>query len=710
MIPLDAVDVADALDGLSDVPEWRLPASDWDDIAEVLQAMTDARAPEDFAEATADLELASPRRYTPLGSTPLVGPPPRVTLLRDRLFRTLSDLDLPPAPELPPRPDATTEGLLTHYLVVHVFASATDAAYPRLRRLWDGCGAVFGTNQPIDELHLPIALPAAIPTGTTIAARRSDHVQAIVRREHDTLVLSVAAKAPGVTWAQLASRWQQVAARGEDGPLIGVVTIFAGTVETSPDLAIGAVVGALPATVDDFWRAESNEIGPCTLWELPPFVDGRRRRLVTLAGPGREPELSALIWSRGDAELAPLTRYLLSAAKGHYERRVLDETALELTDPSWIEALSDAAAIAGENMAQSLVAAGGPADPRTGPLSADFRAVTTMQRQIDLDRRHTARSRAHAATYDGQPTIGLVTALPQEFAAMSALLDNPADKPIKGDRAMYRLGTLPSADPNRPHEVVLTLLAETGNDAAAYGGAHLVRSFPSVDHLVMVGIAAGVPRTADPARHVRLGDIVVAGWDIVDFDHIVDRPGGPERRQDFPRRSDLLAGRVKLLVSGEILGCTPWDAHLDRLIEKHSVFSRPAADTDVVYSGDDDFAEPVPHPDLELSGHRPGRPKVHEGQIGSSDRSMRNASARDEFARQHNLVAIEMEGKGIGRAGHADGRDWFVVRGISDYGDRWTNNVWRPYASAAAAAYVRALLEVCPPLDPHGGHTGGARP
>jgi nucleoside phosphorylase len=710
MNSLDPADVADALDCLGDVPEWRLPASDWDRIAEVLRAMSDARTPADFAGAATGLELAGPRRYTPLGSTPLVGPPPRVVLLRDHLFRTLSGLDLPPAPELPARSGTTTEGLLTHYLVVHVFAPATEAAYRRLRQLWDGCGAVFEANQPIDKLDLPVALPPAIPTGTTIAARRSDHAQGIVRREHDALVLSVAAKAPGFTWTQLASRWQEVAARGDDGPLIGVVTIFAGTVETAPDLAIGAVAGALPATADDFWRAEHNEIGPCTLWELPPFVDGRRRRLVMLAGPGREAELSALIWSRGDAEPAPLTRYLLSAAKAHYERRVLDETALELADPSWIEALSDAARTAGENMAQSLVAAGGPADPRSGPLSADFRAVTTLQRQLDLDRRHTERSRPHARAYDGQPTIGLITALPQEFAAMSALLDSPADQPIEGDRAIYQLGTLPSADPERPHEVVLTLLAETGNDAAAYGGAHLVRSFPSVDHLVMVGIAAGVPRVSDPGRHVRLGDIVVSTWNVVDFDHIVDRPGGPERRQEFPRRSDLLAGRVKFLVAGEILEQAPWEAHLDRLIEKHPVFTRPAAEKDVLYSGDGDLAEPVPHPDPALSGHRPGRPKVHEGRVGSSDRSMRNASARDEFAQRHDLLAIEMEGKGTGRAGHADGRDWFVVRGISDYGDSRTNNTWRLYASAAAAAYVRALLGVCPPLDPHGGHTGGARP
>ncbi|MEV6492008.1 hypothetical protein AB0M20_25830 [Actinoplanes sp. NPDC051633] len=71
-----------------------------------------------------------------------------------------------------------------------------------------------------------------------------------------------------------------------------------------------------------------------------------------------------------------------------------------------------------------------------------------------------------------------------------------------------------------------------------------------------------------------------------------------------------------------------------------------------------------------------------------------------------------MEGKGIGSAGFAGGREWFVVRGISDYGDANTTRLWRGYASVVAAAYVRALLAECQPLTPRGGHpqaTGGAR-
>jgi hypothetical protein len=92
---------------------------------------------------------------------------------------------------------------------------------------------------------------------------------------------------------------------------------------------------------------------------------------------------------------------------------------------------------------------------------------------------------------------------------------------------------------------------------------------------------------------------------------------------------------------------------------------------------------------------------VHYGRIGSGDRSLRNASKRDEIAAAHDVLAIEMEGKGVGNAGFSAGVEWFVIRGVSDYGDGHVSRRWRKYASLAAAAYTRALLAECPPVDSH---------
>jgi Phosphorylase superfamily len=127
------------------------------------------------------------------------------------------------------------------------------------------------------------------------------------------------------------------------------------------------------------------------------------------------------------------------------------------------------------------------------------------------------------------------------------------------------------------------------------------------------------------------------------------------------------------------------------------LYARPQESSDLLYA-DDRATDPIPHPDLALTGHRPGRPKVHYGLIASGDRSLRSARKRDEIAAAHDVLAIEMEGKGLGYAGFSVGVEWLVIRGISDYGDAHVTRDWRRYASLAAAGYSRALLAECPPL------------
>jgi nucleoside phosphorylase len=195
---------------------------------------------------------------------------------------------------------------------------------------------------------------------------------------------------------------------------------------------------------------------------------------------------------------------------------------------------------------------------------------------------------------------------------------------------------------------------------------------------------------------------------IIPYDHIIDTPQGPELRQVFPRPSALLTHRAKMLEADELLGHRPWETLLDTMTSTFPAFDRPAAETDRLFASDDEDADEIAHPDPTRSGHRPGRPKVHYGRIGSADTSMRNTTSRDQVAARYAVRAIEMEGRGVGTAAFASGREWFVLRGISDYADSRVNRVWRPYAAAVAAAYVAALLAQCPSIDPHGGHTHGA--
>lgn len=296
-----------------------------------------------------------------------------------------------------------------------------------------------------------------------------------------------------------------------------------------------------------------------------------------------------------------------------------------------------------------------------------------------------------------RPTVGLITAIPEELVAMRALLDNVSGHDVPGDPAHYVRGTLPSRDPDRRHEVVLTQLGATANNAAADGSTHLLRSFPSVRILVMAGTAAGVPKPYQPDRHVRLGDIVAATYGICDYEHLRVTSGGAQPRASFPLPSPTLVRCADMLKADELAGLRPWERWLDiRRRPGLASFGRPAESTDIVY---DSAGRRTVHPRRGLNGPRKGYPKVHYGLIGSADWSVNDARVRDQLAEKYDILAFEMEGAGIGSSGFLNGLEWFVVRGVSDYGDGRRDAAWCRYASLAAAAYVRALLATCLPFD-----------
>ncbi|HWM20627.1 MAG TPA: hypothetical protein VNO51_13125 [Ilumatobacteraceae bacterium] len=307
------------------------------------------------------------------------------------------------------------------------------------------------------------------------------------------------------------------------------------------------------------------------------------------------------------------------------------------------------------------------------------------------------RSPNTASEHDS-PTIGIVTAIPEEYAAMRALLDLSAERDVTGDPATYVLASVPSRRPERGHRVALTLLGETATDAAADGCTHLLRSFPSIVAVLMVGIAAGIPNPQQPERHVRLGDIVVATRGIIDYGHTRSLAHGDQQRRQFPRPSARFVRCADLLKADELGELRPWEHWIGAGRPSNLVrYDMPSRRTDVLR---DIAGNRLAHPRRNLSGHPVnGMPKVHYGSIGSADISVRNAATRDDLAARHGFLAVEMEGAGIGRSSFLNGKEWFVVRGISDYGDGHRDDAWRRYASLTAAAYVRSLLAKCLPLE-----------
>jgi hypothetical protein len=195
---------------------------------------------------------------------------------------------------------------------------------------------------------------------------------------------------------------------------------------------------------------------------------------------------------------------------------------------------------------------------------------------------------------------------------------------------------------------------------------------------------------------VRLGDIIVATDGLIDVSHVRQVDGEATPRRHVEGLSEQMIRATHELRGQEFNGRPSWARWLE--IDRHEElvgFTRPKATSDILYRK----GRRVSHPRRTLTKHPVDLPKVHYAAIASGDILLRDEGWRDKVAETHGVVGIEMEGSGIGVAAATLGRHWFMVRGVADYCENiGKNDTWHPYASLAAAAYVRAMLAACHPF------------
>src|SRR5262249_16433653 len=114
------------------------------------------------------------------------------------------------------------------------------------------------------------------------------------------------------------------------------------------------------------------------------------------------------------------------------------------------------------------------------------------------------------ATPAAPPTVGIITALPHETAAILTVLGEPppAHVPGAGAGRTYWRAHVPSAH-GGAHEVIVAQ-ADMGNNVAAIRAGLLLAHFPSVESIIMCGIAGGIPNPKKADEQVRLGDVIVS--------------------------------------------------------------------------------------------------------------------------------------------------------------------------------------------------------
>lgn len=296
--------------------------------------------------------------------------------------------------------------------------------------------------------------------------------------------------------------------------------------------------------------------------------------------------------------------------------------------------------------------------------------------------------------------IGIITALPLECTAVLRMLDTYETIPASlADPNRYYRGTVTTAlEPPITYQVVVALCSKMGNNGAAMAAKDLIRSF-RVRHIILVGIAAGIPVPSSPDRHVRLGDVVVsAGAGVVQYDLTKRRPDGSlEVRSVLPPPSAVLSGAVRdLEVQRLNSDRRPWEAHI---LRGSDLSIRPPESEDKLFVpiGTKKIRwKQVEHP---TDPQRViGQPKIHTGLIGSGNCLLKDVRERDRLALQLGIAAVEMEGAGVADAAwnQTEVSDYLIIRGICDYADRLKNDKWQHYAATAAAAYMRALIDTQP--------------
>ena len=331
--------------------------------------------------------------------------------------------------------------------------------------------------------------------------------------------------------------------------------------------------------------------------------------------------------------------------------------------------------------------------------------------------------------------IAIICTLPLEYDAASLLVDKFWDQDgmhygrTLGDTNTYRNGRVGM------HDVVLMLLPNMGKATVAGSAACLRTSYPSLRLTFLVGVCGGVP---GPGTHeALLGDVVI-GEAVAQYDfgrqyadEFIPKEtaegglGAPNKDirglinyfKTEPGREDLrqsAANYLKALqdaAANKRYKCSyqyPGFAE-DKLFAatyRHKHRGQPSCG---LCSGEvDRFCDEAARASCAELGcdegqlvfrrrlernREPGQerarcPEIHIGRIASGDAVMKSGDHRDRIARQHNVIAFEMEGAGLWNEVPC-----IVVKGICDYADSHKNKAWQPFAAATAAAVVKAMLE-----------------
>ncbi|KAK6352549.1 hypothetical protein TWF730_009373 [Orbilia blumenaviensis] len=338
--------------------------------------------------------------------------------------------------------------------------------------------------------------------------------------------------------------------------------------------------------------------------------------------------------------------------------------------------------------------------------------------------------------------IAIICAVKPEYDAVALLIDHFWDREGEGygraaeDQNTYRTGRIGRFN------VVLALLPGMGKANAANVAAGFRSSFRGIKIALIVGICGGVPFHKD--EEIILGDVIISG-SIIQYDF------GRRFTNKFKRKTTFTEalGRANSDVRSLLASLNTDDEsefleqrtlyHLEELQRRaqkrrklKDKYNYPGPDKDKLFESsyrhkhhpsfncdtcNNCHAELDDTCDRAMTGaacselrcdekhlvirkrleeksrctewyREIQQPYVHIGAVGSGDTVMRSSQERDRLAREEDIIGFEMEGAGVW-----DNLSCIIVKGVCDYCDSHKNKNWQNFASATAAAAMKALLE-----------------
>ncbi|CAI7618979.1 unnamed protein product [Penicillium glandicola] len=308
----------------------------------------------------------------------------------------------------------------------------------------------------------------------------------------------------------------------------------------------------------------------------------------------------------------------------------------------------------------------------------------------------------HSPFANEEYTVGWICALPVELAAAKGMLDEvhgePQTVPAIADHNTYILGCI------KKFKVVVACLPvhELGSAAAAAVAKDMLFTFPNIRIGLLVGIGAGIP---DDNTDIRLGDVVISsdaetgGAVVYDFGKrladgsfkslaLLNRP---------PRVLRTALGRLRAeheMRENKIM------QYIEAMLQQYPFMRKrgymyPGQSADRLFHADYQHVtagkacnECSREREIVRDPRFDENPAIHYGTIASGNVVVKNASTRDAIGGKHGAICLEMEAAGL-----MNSFPCVVIRGISDYADSHKNDHWRPFATAAAAACAKELLE-----------------